>query len=390
MNRRSLITASVASLAAGLIGRRVHKTAYGAPSPPRVILDSPVVVPKNFVGMHIHRWPEGNPVSPAPTYAFGTVRSHDGGTPWYSVEPREGQYNWQHLDRWVEVHSAANRTLIYTVYGTPDWVASDTARKDAYGHPGGAAAPNRAPAAGRVSGDLVRRYNASTTRIHFIEIWNEPHFGTNHEGFWWGTASQLATMGRSIFQAAKLADPKIQILSPAFDDTFPRPFSATKPETLHSLYRYLDADTGDGSKGSHWCDAVAIHLYDAEIQGSHDSVEGMLGQVQAIQQALNTRLPIYMTEFGFSKPDGTFKRSDDAHRAILLLRHAVMHAALGCQAICFYSHDDDYIGNPSARPAIAAAIDQLHHQLAGSILKKVTLESDSSLTFTSSRGVFHW
>jgi hypothetical protein len=156
------------------------------------------------------------------------------------------------------------------------------------------------------------------------------------------------------------------------------------------MYRYLQADAGDGSQASRWCDALSIHMYDAEIGGVNDGAEGMIHQVARVQQMLKLTLPVLMTEFGFQRPDCGFRRADDDGRATLLRRHAAIQAALGLQSICFYSHDDDLIGNPSHKPVISRAIDELHHKLAGSILRRVTLNADGSVDVFGSNGTFHW
>ena len=239
------------------------------------LLSVPVVVPSDFVGIHAHRWPVGSPQSCAPTYAFGAARSHDfDGAAWYRIHTAPDSYNWSKLDAWVSVHSAAKRTLIYTVYGTPSWLASDTTRRDPYGEPGGAASPKDLQPFAQFVQTLMLRYNGDgERRISFIETWNEPNFAGRTDDFWWGSAAQLAALGRVLYDTAKGVDPRVRILSPGFAGNLAGSLSLAAPRLTDvqssSLYRYLTAADGRGALGAQCCDGIAFHCYDAPLRGSN-------------------------------------------------------------------------------------------------------------------------
>src|SRR5690606_7796133 len=104
------------------------------PTPPAAVKnyllqDSSYVVPATIVSIHAHRYPFNNEdasgVSPAPTFSYGGVRSHDHAKLiWAEVNPQQGVYDWTALDAWVDFYYTNNIKIIYTVYGTPDWAAS--------------------------------------------------------------------------------------------------------------------------------------------------------------------------------------------------------------------------------------------------------------------------
>ncbi len=356
----------------------------------RDLLKTPVKVPADFVGMHFHRWPQGNPLSPAPTYGYGTVRSHDYGVAWDNIEAAPGKYNWDRLDGWVQTHSAAGKTLIYTVYGTPGWASSRSTVKDAYGFSGAAAPPTALSVLSDFVTALVSRYNGKGSRkISFIEIWNEPHFLQNDRGFWWGTAAQLADLGRTISKAAKASDPDIKVLSPAFDGIPQGHLTYTTNGIPAGLRQYLATRDATGALPSQWFDGMAIHTYDADITDPTHGLEGTLMQVRETLSHFNINVPIYTTETGYSET-APFNTMPVAQQASLLRRQAAVQAALGVRALCFYSHDDQYCGNPSKHPELSAAINDVQTRIAGATLRQVSVKSSGQVSVTTNTGAFTW
>ena len=277
----------------------------------RDLLEAPIEIPPNFLGMHLHRWPEGAPLSPAPSYGYGAVRSHDysgkgAGICWGAIHMADGVFDWSAMDAWVAAHRAAGKTLIYTVYGTPAWLALSSTQKDAYGRTGAGSPPRSLEALTEFIETLVRRYNRPGSRsIGFIEIWNEPHFAHNPANFWWGSARELAAMGRVIYRAAKRADPLICVLSPGFDDnlTGAMSFSSLTLSAARnsSLYQYLSASDGVGGRGGDWCEGIAFHTYEAVIASASTGIEGSLTLLRAMLYLMKLSLPLYCTSAAFAR-----------------------------------------------------------------------------------------
>ncbi len=385
LSRREAVELGV--LAAASLLRGVAQPGTGGK---RDLLKTPVKVPSDFVGIHFHHWPQGDPLSPAPTYGYGTVRSHDYGIAWNNIETAPGKFNWDRTDGWVQQHASAGKTLIYTVYGTPAWASSRPAVKDAYGNMGAGAPPADLSVLGSFVSALVSRYNAKGARkIQFIEIWNEPHFLENDRGFWWGTAAQLAELGRTVATAAKASDPGIKVLSPAFDGLPQGHMTFATTGIPAGLRQYLGTHDAMGAPPSRWFDAMAIHTYDADILDPTHGLEGTLLQVRETLSHFNLNVPIYTTETGYSEK-APFNTMPVEQQASLLRRQSAVQAALGVRAVCFYSHDDQFCGNPSKHPELSAAINDVHTHLAGATLRQVSVLPSGQISVVSGAGAFTW
>lgn len=391
--RTALRLATMAGLGAG-IAQSPWFTEVGMGQAPvgtkRDIMPRPVIVPPDFVGMHFHRWPQGTPLSPPPTYSFGTVRSHDYGVAWNDIHLGPQQFNWSRLDTWVQTHASRGRTLIYTVYGTPSWASSMPTIKDAYGHLGAAAPPKDLNVLAQFIQALVMRYNmAGKRQIQFVEIWNEPHFLQNKEGFWWGTPSQLASVGRTIYTSAKSVDPGIRILSPAFDGLAQGHYSANATGMAAGLRQYIQAPDGAGTAGGQWFDGFAVHTYNADILDPSHGLEGTMQQVSETLRNFNLPVPVYTTETGYTE-NSPFQKLGPPDQAKLLRRQAAVQAALGVKAVCFYSHDDPFCGNPSKNPIISQAINDIATKLAGQTLEQVSVVPGGQVLVGTQAGGFAW
>lgn len=356
----------------------------------RDLLKAPVQVPSNFAGIHFHHWPQGNPPSPAPTYGYGTVRSHDYGIAWDNIHTAPGKFQWDRMDGWVQTHAPAGKTLIYTVYGTPAWASSRNTVKDAYGFMGAGAPPSDMSALNDFVQALVSRYNGKGPRkIQFVEIWNEPHFLQNDRGFWWGTAAQLADVGRTIAKAAKASDPGIKILSPAFDGLPEGHLTFTTTGIPAGLRQYLGTRDTTGAAPAQWFDAFAVHTYNANITDPVHGIEGTLLQLKETLSHFNISVPIYTTETGYTE-QSSFNSMPVEQQASMLRRQAAVQAALGVKALCFYSHDDAFCGNPSKNPPIAAAINDVHTHLAGATLRQVSVLPSGQVSVVAGSSAFTW
>ncbi len=359
------------------------------------LVAAPVFVPRDFAGLHAHRWPVGTPTSPAPTFGYGAARSHDfDGAAWYRIHVAPNRFDWSALDQWIEAHAAAHRTLVYTLYGTPAWLAEQPGRLDLYGWPGGASAPRDCPALSDFITALVHRYNGvGRRRLHFIETWNEPHFDERDEGYWWGSASQLVRVGRTIHLAAKKVDPGIRVLSPGFvgdlSGAMSLQFPALAAAKRSSVYQYLTASDGFGGVGSQWCDGVAFHTYNVPSDGENSGYLLGIRKLQKMLALMQIQLPLVNTELGFT-PDDVYHQLSPRQQGALLRRIAAVQAALGVQALFFYAFDDDLIGNPSVHPEVAQALGDVHSLLAGKTLQQVTLQPSGQVKIVTSERTLLW
>ena len=106
-------------------------------------------------------------------------------------------------------------------------------------------------------------------------------------------------------------------------------------------------------------------------------------------QRMQIGKPLYDTELGFL-PGDPFHALTRQQQALTLRRCAAIQAGLGVQAVYFYSHDDDLVGNPSIHPEVAEAIGEVHAMIAGKTLRQVTLLPDGGVEVTTAERSFLW
>jgi hypothetical protein len=377
-----------------------------------------LAVPSKFLGMHIHRYPESrDTISPAPTYGYGTIRSHDyvpgpivSGFShgkllrWYDIEPAaNGVYDWTHMDVWVDLHLNAGHDMIYMFMGTPNGYAVQTGTSDSMGHDGGGSQPtvpagNTAAAAfitalftryNKASGGL---YGTDATRIKYLEIWNEPSFSgvPSSTTFWWGTAAQLAVLGTAVAAAAKAVDANVKIGAPS------AAISNSLTASSTSLFACLNASDGASGTLKDHIDYVSFHGYKSFIvndknwtQLALDVADQELKEI-CVGVGLAENFPRMVTEIGY---DGTTSAAlsgmTEAQMATWIKRTAVGYAMLGYLNCCFYSHDDVFIGNPSTSATISAALDFINTNLCGQTLQTVVLLADGRIKVTTGAGSFY-
>lgn len=336
----------------------------------KVPMTGPVAVPAAFVGMHAHYWPG---TSTAPTYGYGTMRSHnyfgderDLGLLWYALNPADGVYDWTKMDRWVDTHHAAGKRLIYTLYGTPRWCSSNPAVKDPYHQPGGDSAPRDLACVQKFVDALVRRYNTGGTRkIQLIEIWNEPNF--QGYTYWRDSATKLAALGRTVYQTAKAADPGIKVLWPAFVEWY------SAPVVWKDNVEYGNASDGTGGTAKQWADGFAFHFYGYNT-GMDDLMDNQESVLKTLAALGKSNWETWNTEMGFG--DGWGETQSSEAKSLMIRRWMALCAAYGNRVAALYAHDSQNLGNPASDPVTAAAIDEVHRKLAGKTIREAGVLQD--------------
>jgi hypothetical protein len=351
-------------------------TATGAPTLPpvaykrKVPMAGPVAVPTTFSGLHSHRWPVGS--SPAPTYGYGTARSlnfdpkDNLGILWYGINKADNVYDWSNMDQWVETHYKAGKQLIYTLYGTPQFCTSNTSTRDMYNQPGGDRKPSSLTCVQKFVDALVRRYNGNGVRkVHMIEIWNEPDFVGIP--YWRDSASDLAQVGRTVYQSAKAVDPGIKVLWPSFVEW------ASGVTVWQNNVVYGNASDGAGGVGKNWADGFAFHYYSygTNVETLMDYLESARKTIEAVGKP---NWEMYNTEMGFG--DGYAASLPDSVKAVLVQRWMALNAAYGMKVAVLYSHDGSNLSSPATNPTMAAAINQAHVQLTGKTIREAGVLTD--------------
>lgn len=350
------------------------------------VFSGSVNVPSAFTGMHFHRWPNFSTgvLSPAPTFAFGLVRTHDygRGVSWKSIEPTKGAFSWADLDEVVNLHYAAGRKVLYTIYGTPTWAATAAGqtRNDPYGYPGGADRPANLTDLSDFITALVTRYSGKI----WLEIWNEPYFNQDWTGFFWGSAADMAAMAKTINIAAKAVDASIQVLSPGF--------------TLgQQIVSFLTAADGSGGFGKNHIDGLCCHFYDVQAYKEYPGRSSVADFMYWLKKYLSdsgmsTTFPVYDTEHGWYDAAHPWLSKPESERATELRRIAAVQASHGIKSVAWYSYDGSFIGTPNIANSMAMskAIQDCHTVLGGKQLRSIGIRLDGSWLITTDSGNTVW
>lgn len=283
----------------------------------------------DYFGLTFHRYPGGSTAQPPCTFKYARTHDYAPGSKrvrWSSIESSAGIYDWSALDQFVDVHAAAGRTIIHTLYGTPNWASARPAEASSYG-PGIAAEPANLATWDAYCAACASRYAG---RIAYYEVWNEP----NVAGFYTGTQTILAQMTRRAAQTIKGIDAAAKIIS--------SPVTSLQGGNGQSYFAaMMAASDGAASNMAAWVDTVGVHLY-PNTAASIGSIPSMLATFAASLPGLGlTGKPIFNTEFGVLTPE--MQAHSQTERAALLTRMLLLAAVCsgGCQASVWYDGDPD-------------------------------------------------
>ena len=203
---------------------------------------------------------------------IGITNHRSCNTGWPEVEPEEGKWRWDILDKQMAYLDGLKISVGGIFGGSPKWNTRD---------PRGTLPVNNIEGWGRYCGEVVRHCKG---RIKSWEVWNEPPNGTGKDQ----TAADYAKIVVAAYDAAKAADPDCRV------------GIAAKSVAI----TYLDQAIKAGAKG-HF-DYVTLHPY--EVAGctiKHPGtemvflqIEGTLRKMLRAQDPAKAACPIIFTELG--------------------------------------------------------------------------------------------
>lgn len=383
-----------------------------------ILKDLNVLVPNDFLGVHIGRyWYDDTYLittgpntglrytPPNITWRYDWVRNHDNAPSWAELHTGPGTYNAAmvaRLDGLINYAYANGKKVCYTIFQTPAWVATTLNYSDPYGVLYGANPPNDLTVSGSPNlaefvTFLVSRYNTGVRKIHAIEAWNEPRIPPlANNDFFSGTAVEMARMAKTVYTAAKAADPGIIVLSPSHTNA------------VSFISQYLSALVGDGTTGATWQDAIAIHWYNALTFANKYSTDlikdGVRGVIKGYQDAIATfGIPankLWDTECGWALAEYTSWSLPQKARSIKTA--GLIRAALGVQTCIYYSAGNNYYltdgtvnsaypninlyGGPLSNPLLAEALDWVAN-LAGKTITEIGFAADGGLYGKTNQGI---
>lgn len=370
------------------------------------ITTSAVVVPSTFVGLHTHLYPVQTygTLDPAPAFPYGTCRSYVSLLHWRHIETSAGVYDWSRLDAYITNSFAAGRDFIYTVYGTPTFYASpaDQAFNDLFNNAAGAANPTSLAALGSFITAMVNRYNkvsavnpTGARMLTMIEVWNEPNFLQNRTGYWWGSATQLIDLAKTVYTAAKAADPLIKILSPGLDGTSAESyFSArgtdnTDPKTLMDMLVFHPYFGCPGQSSNY----LRLLPKMRDILGFSPSA---IGYMKAIRDSIGSSVDLGISEYGFvdNQVDADVilqLSTEDRYR--FMWRVLACAAAAGMKMMCIYAYMGPSInyngyntmsGNLITDTyGVIRALSDFHTQIVGKTIQSAYVYTDGRVSVTT-------
>lgn len=345
----------------------------------RKATEKPATVASDFVGMHLHNWPDfpewekeyGGQPSPKPPFPYGARRlwNYAEATAWCAVDvgymqsETDEERNWPMLDEVIDAEAAANHKLMITINGTPKMLSSHPERPGAYpGWPGHQYAPKDAAAFDKLRkyvADLVARYG---NKLSYIDTNNEPDPENpipEELNYWVGTKEQHAEWHRMQRLAVPRRNNAPLLIGPSMV------VWDWEQDKVHdySLSVLVAKDT-KGTRLIDHLDAYGFHYYDWPDSDPIEYWQTLTAVRATLKAAGKEDMDIYDTEHGAI--DGV--NWDDetiALQATKVLRHSIIAAGFGVKMIAWYSGDGNNLGKPSYGGPVADALTKVYNDLTG-------------------------
>lgn len=333
-------------------------------SPGDFILNAPTdPVPAQFFGLHIHR---AFSKTPWPSVPFGSWRLWDARVHWPQVEIGRNRWDWDILDREVELAEKHHVDLLMTFGFTPDWAGSGPVEQLPGRFPGG-----RRREVVRDVADLEDWRNYIRTqamrykgRILYYEIWNEPNLPGNRII---GTPERMLTLAKEAYVTLKQVDPNIKVISP----------SPVNPNGIEWLDRYLELG------GGQYADIIGYHFY------VRTRPEAMLKLILPVKEVMRKHgmgdKPLWNTESGWIRSPLTDQIDPVQQAPGWTARAYILNWAAGVQRFYWYAWDDDggdsipFTDEDEASATISAhAFAEVQKWLIGSRMESCARDSNST------------
>lgn len=278
-------------------------------------------IPASLFGLHIHHVVKQPPHVPVksewPAVSFGTWRLWDAYVAWNNLEPQKGKWNFETLDRYVELAQEHEIELLLPLALSPRWASARPDEESAYGL-GPAAEPRNLEDWRNYVRTVATRYKGE---IHYYELWNEPNFPR----FYSGSMEMMLTLSREAYRILKEVDPDITVVSP----------SATHgKDGINWLDRYLSEG------GGNYADVIGFHFY--VVPDPPEAKVPLIEQVKALMETHQIQeKPLWNTESGWLGKEPF--PSDPEVAASYVARSYILNWAAGVER--FYWYDWDY--NPA-------------------------------------------
>jgi hypothetical protein len=340
-------------------------------APAIVSLTPPQIpVPASYFGLHLHLYsPETWPQAP-----FSELRLWDSKDAiWYAIEPRKGQWNFNQLDKDVQMAEQHGVNLLLTLGQTPQWASMRPGDPPTY-RPGATAPPRDEEDWKTYVRTVAIRYQG---RIHQYEVWNEP----NLTEFYSGTREQLFTLAKDAYQIVHEVDPSAIVVSP----------SITGGYAVGWLNHYLDLG------GGKYADVIGYHFY--ATPRNPESVLVVIQQVEETMRSHGINKPLWNTESGyliksdfldFPPGQGSMNRILTQEEAVgYVMRTYLLNWASGVSRLYWYDWDGNKMGladnlGKQKKPA-ANGYSTMEHWMVGATIRSCSADAAQNWSCELSR-----
>lgn len=373
-----------------------------------VIWTGDVSIPSTFVGMHVYGLPNNAPyrTKPAnPSFPIKFVRSwnyndaapQNGGIAWTNIEKSAGVYDWTNLDAWVDYWNVQRGASLMYAHGwwQPTFYSGSTS-------PLSKGVPQLDKLTSFVR-EMTLRYR---NQIAVQETWNEPNFSGN-EG-WSGTVTELLSVQKAIYDGVAAARTQLAAIGYTLTTQVCMPAFVDRDPNWGLIQQYVSASY-NGVRAKDISDAFSFHLYEfgdgytSGLENPWSTGYNILKMREVLRDSGSfanwSTIPFYDSEHGFY--NAAFQTgTNDAGRATILKRTAVVQAALNTASIFWYAGDDfgstniptgnpvsgfplqtdstvGLIGSPLYNSTIAAAFQWMADNLSGKRIVRIERNSGS-------------
>ena len=334
-------------------------------------------IPPVFFGLDINQ-----PSTPWPQVPFGTLRLWDDHTPWDQLELERNRYDWRILDSWVGRAMEHGVDLLYTIGHTPPWAAANPDQRCGPARHGGRCSPpsdlsTERPCQGPLSGVTTTncqfkefvtslldhvctgRAPNKNCKVKNYSCWNE----SNNDGFWGGTASQMAQMCSDMVSMVKEECRSCTTLTPEVAAAADVGTKANGESRSHTVW--MEGFLRAYAKYGNYPDGAAYHPYAGRLWalvnppfpesfagsgcngggGGEDCPQTLFEKISTFRSVLDQNgmagKPIWATEGGWG---GNQQLSDPDLKAAYVARWYILQASEGVARAIWYAWDQG--GNP--------------------------------------------
>ncbi|MDJ0553662.1 MAG: glycosyl hydrolase [Microcoleaceae cyanobacterium MO_207.B10] len=274
------------------------------------------VIPASFFGIHIHHIAiqpaHVKQITPWPEVPLAHLRLSDAYVEWGRLEPEKGKWDFELLDKYIDISEKYNVGLLLTLGQTPPWASARPTDRSPY-RAGWSAEPKNIEDWRNYIRTVATRYKG---KIPYYEIWNEP----NLKGFFSGTPETMWNLVKEAYQILKEIDPNITVVSPSM---------TTVEEGIVWLEKFLR----DGVKN--YADVIGYHFY-----VPNGTPEKMLSEILRVKKVMAKygveKMPLWNTETGWAGRDPF---QDEQKGAAYVARSYILNWLAGIERFYWYDWD---------------------------------------------------